>query len=151
MYGTGNPAVNPDGTVVGASYQTPNDTDLNGTFDFLQFGGVPNITSQPMNVATCPGCETVLTVVSDGDIYQWQTFSDGSWVDLSDTGIYSGTNTTTLVITNPTPQENNGRYRVTVSNSNFVCGNDLSDEVTLTIRVNTVITNRRITYRVNKN
>jgi hypothetical protein len=151
MYGVGNPPINPDGTVIAASYQTPADNNSNGTLDFLEFGGVPNITSQPINVATCPGCTTNLTVVSDGNTFQWQTFSGGSWVDLGDTGIYSGTNTTTLVITNPTPQENSGQYRVIISNTSFVCGNTISNEVTLTIRVNTVITNRRITYRVNKN
>lgn len=151
MYGAGNPAVNPDGTVVGASYQTPDDADLNGTFDFLEFGTVPTITSQPVDISICPGCSTSLSVVSDGDTYQWQLFNGTIFIDLNDSGIYSGTNTTTLIITNPTPQENNGRYRVMVSNSYFVCGDDISDEVTLTIRVNTVITNRRITYRLNKN
>lgn len=150
-YGSGNPPINGDGTVTAASYQTPADEDNNTIFDFLEVGAAPTITTEPIDVTTCPGCTTSMTVTADGDTYQWQWFDGSSWIDLTDTGMYSGTATSILVITNPTPQENNGRYRVVVFNSYFVCGNDISNEVTLTIQVNTVITNRRITYRVNKN
>jgi hypothetical protein len=38
-----------------------------------------------------------------------------------------------------------------VSNSSFVCATETSNTANLTIAVSTVITNRRITYRVNKN
>ena len=151
QFGSGNPPINGDGTVVAASYQTPADEENNTVFDFLEVGSAPTITTEPIDVATCPGCTTSMTVTANGDTYQWQSFDGSSWIDLTDTGIYSGTTTPTLNITNPTTQQNNGRYRVIVSNSYFVCGNDISNEVTLTIRVNTVITNRRITYRVNKN
>lgn len=151
MYGTANPPINGDGTVVAASYVTPADGDTNGTLDFLETGNAPGITSQPVDTTTCPGCTTNLTVVSDGDAFQWQRFNGSSWIDLMDAGIYSGTSTSTLTITNPTGQENNGQYRVVITNSDFVCGSTFSDQITLTIMVNTVITNRRITYRVNKN
>lgn len=150
MFGTGNPPINGDGTVTAASYITPADGDANTIFDFLEIGNLPNITSQPVDTTICPGCTTNLTVVSDGNIIQWQLFNGSSWLDLADAGIYSGTATSTLTITNPTNQENNGQYRVVIGNSNFVCGSTFSNQVTLTIQVNTVITNRRITYRVNK-
>ncbi|RIA10382.1 gliding motility-associated-like protein [Flavobacteriaceae bacterium MAR_2010_72] len=39
FYGTGNPpATNPDGTVIAASYATPQDTDANSTQDYLEVG-----------------------------------------------------------------------------------------------------------------
>jgi hypothetical protein len=85
------------------------------------------------------------------DQYQWQFYNASSWVNLSDTGIYSGTSTNVLTITNPTPNENSTPYRLVVSNDAFVCGTTTSNTATLTLRVNTMITNRRITYRVNKN
>ena len=132
-------------------YTNPADADSNGTYDFLEIGAPPTITSQPVDTTTCPGCTTNLTVTTDGNSFQWQLFNGSSWVNLSDSGIYSGSTTSTLTITNPSSQENNGEYRVVTANLQFVCGDVISNEVTLTIQVNTVITNRRITYRVNKN
>lgn len=145
--------VDADGLVTSGSdgYTTPSDNDSNTTYDFQEAGSAPSITSQPGNVTTCPGCTTSMTVTSSGSQFQWQVFSAGVWTDLTDTGIYSGTSTNTLVITNPTPDENNNQYRVVVSNSEFVCGLTTSNTATITLQVNGVISNRRITYRVNKN
>ena len=56
----------------------------------------------------------------------------------------------TLTITNATVNEDNEQYRVTVAHLAYVC-ELISDSATLNIRVNTVVTNRKITYRVNKN
>ncbi len=151
MYGAGTPSVNPDGTVNIASYQTPADANSSGTFDFLEFGSPPSITSQPLDTTTCPGCSTSISAVADGDIYQWQLFNGSTWIDLSDSSIYSGTSSATLMIINPTNQENNNQYRVVISKNDYICSNTISTLVTLTIRVNTIITNRRITYRINKN
>lgn len=131
-------------------YTTPADNDSNTTYDYREAGTAPSISSQPANVTTCPGCSTSISVTSAGDQFQWQVFSGGSWNDLSDSGIYSGTTTSTLSITNPTPTEHNNQYRVIVTNDGYICGNTLSNTATLTLQVDTVITNRRITYRVNK-
>jgi len=152
MYGSGTPAVNSDGTVIAASYQTPADGDANGTYDFLEAGNAPLITAQPADTSICPGCTgTISVVASDSDTYQWQRFNGSSWVDLADTGIHSGTTTATLTIANPTAAENGGQYRVVVSGSSYVCTAEISNTATLMIRVDTVITNRRITHRVKKN
>jgi len=132
-------------------YTTPLDGDSNGVFDFLEFGTAPNITSQPIDATTCPGCTTSLSVTSDGTSFQWQVFNGSSWIDLSDSGIYLGSTTATLTIDNPTSQENNNQYRVVIANSDFICSTTISDQVALNIQVNTIVTNRRITYRVNKN
>jgi hypothetical protein len=144
--------VDANGVVTSGSdgYTTPADNDSNTTYDYREAGTAPNISSQPANVTTCPGCSTSISVTSAGDQFQWQVFSGGSWNDLSDSGIYSGTTTSTLSITNPTPTEHNNQYRVVVTNDGYICGNTLSNTATLTLQVDTVITNRRITYRVNK-
>lgn len=132
-------------------YTTPDDNNTNSTFDFQEVGAAPTITSQPTNVTTCPGCTTTLTAVSTGNILQWQLFNGSTWDNLSDSSQYSGTATNTLTITNPTVSQNNGQYRLVASFTDFVCGLTTSNTATLTLQVNTVITNRRITYRVNKN
>ena len=145
--------VDANGVVTSGSdgYTIPADADANLTYDFLEAGTAPAITVQPVDIAVCPGCVGSFSVTSaDADTYQWQIFS-GSWTDLTDTGIYSGTTTNTLTITNPTTSENGNQYRVVLTKDDFVCGTTTSNSVVLTIQVNSVITNRKITYRVNRN
>ncbi|MHA7865146.1 hypothetical protein [Flagellimonas marinaquae] len=145
--------INSEGMVTSGSdgYSTPNDNDSNSTFDYREVGTAPMITSQPVDVTTCPGCTTSISAIVTADQFQWQYYNGSSWVNLSDTGIYFGTSTNVLTITNPTPNEHNTPYRLLASNDAFVCGATTSNTATLTLQVNTVITNRRITYRVNKN
>ncbi|WP_166205022.1 FG-GAP-like repeat-containing protein [Pelagihabitans pacificus] len=152
MYGSGTPAVNPDGTVVTASYPTPADGDGNTVFDYLEVGMAPSITTQPLDTTICPGCiGTISVVANDADTFQWQIFNGSIWVDLNDAGIYGGTATNSLVITNPTTADNGNQYRVLVSNTAYACSLETSNPVTLIVQVATVITNRRITYRVSRN
>ncbi len=152
MFGSGAPAVNGDGTVAAAGYSTPIDANSNSTYDFQEGGSAPTITTQPIDTVVCPGCNTTIFVAAtDADMYQWQFFNASSWVDISNSGIYSGTDTATLTLTNVSPANNGDQYRVLVSNSTFVCTTETSNVATLSIQVNTVITNRRITYRAKKN
>ncbi|WP_289061948.1 FG-GAP-like repeat-containing protein [uncultured Zobellia sp.] len=138
MYGSGTPTVNPDGSVVAASYATPSDMDSNGSYDFLQAGSAPVITSQPSNTNACPGGSATFNVVdTGGNTYQWQQLISGTWTDLSDAGIHSGTDTNELTITNPTLSDNNNRYRVVVSNSSYVCDNTTSNQARLRVRIPT--------------
>tara|TARA_Y100001933_G_scaffold161655_1_gene159842 strand:- start:1348 stop:4755 length:3408 start_codon:yes stop_codon:yes gene_type:complete len=152
-YGTGNPPViNANGSVAGALYPIPADADSSGTFDFHEAGAAPVISIQPFDSQACLGCSAIFFVtVSNADAYQWQVFNGSSWVDLTDMGIYSGTTTNTLSLTNITTTENGNRYRVILDSQSFICANTISNIAVLTVQVNTVITNRRITYRVNKN
>lgn len=152
-YGTGNPPpTNGDGTVIGASYASPVDSDSNGTADYLEDSAAPLISNQPTDLNVCPGCTGSLSVTTmNADTYQWQIFNGSLWVDLTDSGIHSGTNSATLTVTNVASSDNGNQYRVIVSSSNFVCSSVASSAVTLTVAVTTVITNRRITYRVDKN
>ncbi|MBT8222958.1 MAG: VCBS repeat-containing protein, partial [Eudoraea sp.] len=152
-YDTGNPpATDSKGRVTAATYPVPADIDSNSTSDFLEADLPPAITTQPVDTQICPGCTGTITAVgTDTDGYQWQLFDGGSWTDLSDGGLYSGTTTNTLIITNPTAVDDGKQYRVILSNSMYICTTTTSNAATLSIRVNTVITNRKITYRVNRN
>ena len=152
-FDTGNPpATDAQGRVTAATYPVPADIDSNATSDFLEADLPPGITVQPVDTQICPGCVgTISVVATDTDGYQWQIFDGGSWTDLSDGGLYSGTSTNTLTITNPTSADDGKQYRVILANSMYVCSTTTSDSATLSIRVNSVITNRKITYRVNRN
>ena len=146
--------VDGNGVVTSGSdgYTTPADGDSNTVFDFVEASTSPAITVQPIDVTTCPGCTAVFSVTTTNtDTYQWQWYNGSSWVDLSDTGIYSGTSTAVLTVSNPSPTENGNQYRVSVSHSAYICAVITSNTATLTLQVNTVISNRKITYRVNKN
>jgi len=151
-YGTGDPPVtDANGRVASATYPVPADSGSNGTLDYVE-DTIPVISTQPVDITICPGCSTVFTVVaSNADNYQWQLFNGLIWVDLTDIGIHSGTSTDTLTITTVSTDDNGNQYRVLVSSDDYVCGPTISDTATLTVQVTRVITNRRITYRVNKN
>ena len=152
MYGAGTPAINNNGSVVSAPYTTPIDADANGTYDFLTAGLAPTISTQPQNLDLCVGCSGIIEVITtNADTYQWQIFNGSIWVDLTNSGIHSGVNTANLVITEATSEDNGNQYRVLVSNSLFVCELLTSNTSVLTVNVSTVITNRRITYRIKKN
>jgi hypothetical protein len=152
LQGTGYDANTGVVTGNGDGYTTPADGDSNSIFDYREAGAGPIITTQPADTTICPGCTgTISVVASNTDTFQWQWFNGSIWVDLTDTGIYSGTTTNTLAINNVTTAENGNQYRVILSNSAYICSIVTSSSATLTVAVNTVITNRRITDRVNKN
>ncbi len=133
-------------------YTAPLDSDTNFTYDYREVGMAPSITTEPINAIICPRCNGAFEVTaSNTDTYQWQQFNGTIWVNLNDTGIYSGTVTNILSITNPTVSENGNQYRVITTSNTYACIQDISNTVVLTIRVANVITNRRITYRVKKN
>ena len=152
-YGTGNPpAVNADGTVVAASYQTPADGNNNGIYDFLEAGSIPIISVQPANRVGFAGGTIDFTVSDTGDTYQWQLSTDGglNFNNISDGTLYTGAQTSTLAINPLELSFNNYQYRVIISSSSYICGNLISSSASLFTRVRTVITNRRITVRVKK-
>ena len=113
------------------------------------------ITSQPSNQNVIAGNNGIFSVTAiNANTYQWQVSTNGgvSFNDISDGTDYSGTQTTTLTVSSVDIDKNGYVFRVNVSNSGSIsCSPITSSEVVLTISVGTVITNRRITYRVNKN
>ncbi|MFS4469421.1 hypothetical protein [Maribacter sp. 2210JD10-5] len=133
-------------------YTTPLDGDSNLIFDYREAGIAPSISTQPMDQQTCPGCNaTFIVAASNTNTFQWQQFNGSIWEDLLDGGIFGGTSTNTLTITAPTVANDGNQFRVIISNTAYICTTETSLPVVLTIRSNTVITNRRITYRVKKN
>lgn len=151
-FGLGNPpSVDANGRVTAAPYTTPADTGSNGTLDFIE-ALLPSISTHPIDVTICVGCNTSFTVsATNVTTYQWQVFNGSIWVDLTDTGIYTGTSTNTLTITNAGSANNGDQYRVLLENANYICGPIISNTAVLTTIVDTVITNKRVTYRINKN
>lgn len=153
QYGTGTPAAtNPDGTVTAATYPTPADMDTNATFDFQEAGSIPTITVQPLDQRVFLGINGTVASSSDADNYQWQVSTDGgtTFNNIGDGLEYTGTQTNELTILVPDLAKNGYRYRALLTNDTFVCGQTLTNTIVLSIGPRTIITNRRITIRVNK-
>lgn len=119
------------------------------------------ITVNPYTISSAPADQTIFAgssanfIVSTNYVnsYQWQVSTDGGTVfnNISDGAEYSGTQSSTLTVLAGGLNKNGYRYRVVVSKSGSSCTAIISDSALLSIRVKTVITNRRITYRVKKN
>ena len=120
-------------------YTTPLDGDVNSVFDFQEAGAIPSITTQPTDQTICIGDNGSFTVVASGSnlIYQWQLSTNGgaTFNDISDGGVYAGTNNAILIITGVLAGMDNNQYRVIVGNSAYVCGDVTSNAVTLTVPV----------------
>ncbi|MER3316946.1 MAG: PA14 domain-containing protein [Allomuricauda sp.] len=119
------------------------------------------ITVTPFTISTHPSDQTVVVgnngsfsvVATNVDTYQWEVSMDGgsNFVTISDGSEYSGTQTANLTLNTPDSNYNGYIYRVLVSNSSGTCTPLTSNEATLTMKTGRVITNRGVTYRVNKN
>ncbi len=151
-------AVDANGQVTGTNavdgYTTPADGDGNTIADYLEPGSNAVIDVQPSNSTALSGDATSFTVtITAANTYQWQISTDGGGIftDLADGGIYAGTTTATLNISAVTLSMNTYQYRVIASNSAYVCDPSVtSTAAVLTVKIQSIITNRRITYRVNK-
>lgn len=96
-------------------------------------------TTQPANVST-PALATVHFTVVDtgtGTTLQWQENPGTGYVNLTNTGIYSGVTTATLTMTGVTSTMNTYNYRCVVSGAICV---DTSDNAKLTIVTVTSVT-----------
>ncbi len=144
--------VDSDGLVINGTggYSFPLDGDVNGVLDFMEIGIPSIITIQPEDAISCPGCSRAISISSDADNFKWQWFDGSIWVNLTDSTKYSGTETNVLIINNVDPSDDGNQYRVALSKDDYLCP-VFSEIAILTVRVNTVITNRRITFRVNRN
>ncbi len=133
-YGTGNPpAVNPDGSVTTANYQTPADGDSNGQYDFQQASvHVTGITAEPLDQFTNQGGSVSFSVsvfaTGSGTAvdYQWQESTDNgsTWSDISNGGVYSGADTHILTISNVPSSMSGYMYRCKFTSS-YVCDDDI--------------------------
>jgi hypothetical protein len=69
----------------------------------------PTVNSNPSSVTTCPGSTVSFSMTSTGaTTYQWKESKDGgmTYSNLSNTGIYSGVTTSTLLLTSITSAVN---------------------------------------------
>ncbi|QLE02741.1 hypothetical protein HX109_14655 [Galbibacter sp. BG1] len=149
-------SVDNDGKVIGfGGYASALDEDSNGILDFLEFGPAPEISLQPEDAQVFAGQNTSLAIdVTGADSLQWQVSTDGgeNFIDLSNDAFYSGVTTDNLTIDKTEINMNGYLYRVATTDPDFACGTPFfSDSAQLLVNVRTVITNRNITIRVNKN
>ncbi|MFD2607404.1 PA14 domain-containing protein [Euzebyella marina] len=115
---------------------------------------VVTVVSEPIDQTIFVGQNTSFSVsANNADTYQWQVSTDGGagFVDISDNAFYSGSQTNSLNISTPEIDFNGNIYRVRITNSSTSCAPTTSQIATLTVKVRTVISNRRITYRTKKN
>ncbi|MFS4416773.1 DUF11 domain-containing protein [Maribacter sp. 2307ULW6-5] len=154
-YGTGTPpATNWNGTVTAASYTAPLDNDGNAIADYQELGTGPAISVAPTDQRIfLDNNAAVSLTASDTDTYQWEVSTDGgtTFTAIADGSEYSGTQTDALTILSPDLDKNGHRYRAVLDNDSYVCGQVITNEIILSVGPATVITNRRITIRVNKN
>ena len=97
------------------------------------------------------GGNAIFTVTAtNADTYQWQVSSDGGTVfnNISNGVEYAGSQSTALTVKSAAANKNGYRYRVLASKAGSSCPTTISSSALLTVKVGTVITNRRITYRV---
>ena len=92
-----------------------------------------SLTTQPSNQATSANSIAQFSVVSSepNSTYRWQTNLGFGFQDLQNAGQYSGTQTSTLTVSNTSPQNDNQLFRCIVSTTH--CGIDTSDVVTLNV------------------
>ncbi|WP_375578145.1 PKD-like domain-containing protein [Marivirga tractuosa] len=92
----------------------------------------PTINSEPGNETLCEGDNATFIVGASGDglSYQWQEDDGSGFTNLSDGGLYSGVNTTSLTITNATTTLDNYDYQVII---NGTCGSLTSNSASLEV------------------
>ncbi|NRT17148.1 hypothetical protein HNP99_003527, partial [Flavobacterium sp. 28A] len=137
VYGTGKPAVDTNGTVKAASY-TGSYTNVitKGSLSTIATSGQP--TNQTASTTFTAAFTVTATGGSGTTQYQWQVDSGSGFVNVTNGTIYSNVTTATLSLKNITCDMNGYKYRVIVSQSNYICGNVTSSSATLTVLNNTV-------------
>jgi uncharacterized repeat protein (TIGR01451 family) len=154
-YGTGlPPATNADGSVTAATYSTPADAGSNGTPDFQENGPSPSISVQPADEMTLiPANGTMGVTATQTSQYQWQVSTDGgsNYSSIADGSMYSGATSATLTVLNPDLSMDGYLYRVILTNDNWICGTLISSAAELDVRLGTIVTNRRVSFRINPN
>lgn len=152
--------VNANGRVISAAdgYTTPADITGNAVFDFLERHprGILTIQFQPTDTTTFAGDNAFFISAPRGTFFggelQWQRSVDNgiTYQDIFDGEQYSGTNSAILRVLATDVSQNGHLFRLAVSRINFACGPIFSDGAGLSVGPRTVVTNRGITLRVNK-
>lgn len=102
--------------------------DLSITAAAIAAGAV--ITMDPVNQATCTGTSAMFAATASGATsYQWEENAGSGFVALSNTGVYSGTDDDTLMISDVTGMDGYMYRLIAMSTS----GNDTSAVAALTV------------------
>jgi gliding motility-associated-like protein len=107
----------------------------------ITIGNYPTITLQPVSTAICSGTNTSFTVAANsGNTFKWQVNKGSGFVDIINSGTYSQSTTSKLIITGVTTSMNGYQYRCLVSTSCTVT----SSAAVLTILEPPVITSNPV-------
>ena len=112
------------------------------------------ISTQPLDQTVVTGNQaTFVSSFTNANQFQWQVSVNGgsSFSNISDGPEYIGTTTQNLAVVAAEVSKSGYLYRVLASNTATSCSAVTSNPALLTVQVRTVITNRRITYRVKNN
>lgn len=106
----------------------------------LTLSSVPSITTQPSSASSCTTGTATFTVAASGSglSYQWQEFTS-AWNTISNGGVYSGANTNSLTITNPTSGMNGYKYRAVVTGTCSPTSTNTDGNATLTVNASAAI------------
>ena len=142
--GIGSPEIEPFiGTVKNHNYGLPdNKYDADGTgigkpvgegYDFREPGGPVTSVSHPLTVETSEGKIALFNADGNGIspvAFQWQVSSDNgtTWLNVPSSPPYTGSDSTTLVISPVSTSLNSNFYRAVVSTPGFACGADMITE-----------------------
>lgn len=104
---------------------------------------LPTINTQPANASSCTTGTASFTVAASGAglSYQWQDFTS-SWNNISNGGVYSGANTSTLTITNPPSGMNGYKYRCVVTGTCSATSSNTDGNATLTVNTSASISSQ---------
>ncbi|MFY0675210.1 MAG: PKD domain-containing protein [Bacteroidia bacterium] len=99
-----------------------------------------SITADPSDESVCSGDNASFSVTASGSGlgYQWQEDDGGGFTNLSNGGIYTNVNTSTLNISGATTGENGNDYRCVVSST--ACPDEISQDATLTVLAAPLVT-----------
>ncbi len=114
----------------------------------------PSTTSIGPDQFVVIGGNAIFTIsTTNADTNQWQVSIDGGigFNNITNGAEYAGTQSTALTVKTADIDKNGYRYRVLASKFESSCPPTISSSALLTVRVKTVITNRKITHRVKKN
>lgn len=92
---------------------------------------VTSILNQSNSGAVCAGNNSNLSVTAfNATSYQWQSYNAPNWMDLTNSGVYSGVNTDQLALSNLPANYDGNQYRcIAIGTSN----NDTSTVETITV------------------
>ena len=106
----------------------------------LYTGCNKKITLQPISIITSGKIASFTCQANDTlQTFQWQVLNNGNWINLKDSGGFSGTQTSQLTINQLLSKNNGQKFRCIVKGN---CINAVSQEVALTYNCNGIITSQ---------